>query len=81
MVKKVSWKWEKVDENTVRTKVIGGWLVHTMATLNGKNPTISASMVFVPDRDHEWTLVPPFDPSDPGTVKPKVNPADFEAAK
>ncbi len=56
MRKRFEWQWEKLDKNTKRAKVIRGWLVHTSG---GKSET----MVFVPDLDHEWHILPP--PKDP----------------
>ena len=38
-----------------RIKVIGGWIVlHNFLTKNG----LSESMVFIQDRDHEWSIMP-----------------------
>lgn len=58
----MEWEWENLDEATYRAKVIGGWmLLHTKHTtfLGGKKKDMiqSESMVFLPDRDHEWTIV------------------------
>jgi len=47
---KLDFEWEKLDENTARIKVIGGWL---MLIKDGKN----ATSVFVPDKDHGWMIV------------------------
>jgi len=80
MRKKIEWVWEKLDENTIRAKVIGGWLVNYMITIDnekGKDIGISQSMQFVADRDHEWAIVEPFDPSKTNIEKPKVNATDF----
>lgn len=85
MRKKIEWQWEKLDENTLRAKVIGGWLVNYMITIDnekGKDIGISQSMQFVADRDHEWAIAPVFNPSDAGKPQtPKVNAADFESPK
>lgn len=81
MRKKIEWMWEKLDETTHRAKVIGGWLVrHNTVECTNKRTCISDSMVFLPDRDHEWHIVASFDNSDPG--KQRTVPAsasDFEA--
>ena len=55
-VKRTEWVWEILDEFTKRIKVIGGWIV-----LNGSHTnkgSISESMCFVVDRDHEWMIIP-----------------------
>ena len=77
MLKKIEWSWEKLDEATCRAKVMKGWLVCHCSN-DGKRNTTEA-MVFVSDPEHQWVIVAPFDPSAPGTVKSKVNPADFES--
>jgi hypothetical protein len=80
MRKKIEWQWEKLDNNTLRAKVIGGWLVNYMVTIDnekGKDIGISQSMQFVADRDHEWVIAAPFDPSVTSAAKPKVNADDF----
>lgn len=64
MQKKIVWEWEKLDEFTRRAKVIGGWIVHSHKngiTTKGKESHLlcSESAIFVPDRDHEWTIVSP----------------------
>ena len=56
MRKRFEWQWEELDSHTRRAKVIGGWVVNSYL---GK----AESMVFVPDRDHEWHILPP--PKDP----------------
>ncbi len=61
---KLDWKWEKLDETTYRSKVIGGWLLlHTnsIAITDGKKREAaqSESMVFIADRDHQWFIKPP----------------------
>lgn len=86
MRKRIAWAWEKLDESCYRAKVIGGWIVlHTnsIAITDGKNRSTaqSESMVFLLDRDHEWEIAAPFNPSDPGKVHPKVNALDFAAPK
>lgn len=60
MRKKIEWEWEKLDESTYRAKVIGGWLVKTHNSAEGKhNWAISETVTFIPDRDHEWTISKP----------------------
>lgn len=87
MRKKIEWQWEILDNHddgvgnsstTSRCKVIGGWLTHHAFM---KKNAMSESMTFVPDRDHEWEIAKPFNPSDPGKLHPKVNASDFEAPK
>ena len=56
MRKKFDWGWEKLDEYTYRAKVIGGWLVVNEITSTKGN--CGNAMAFVPDRDHEWMIVP-----------------------
>lgn len=82
MRKKIEWLWEELDKNTRRVKVIGGWIVHhdkhALAQKGKENHILcSESMTFVSDRDHEWAIVEPFDPSKTNIEKPKVNPTDF----
>lgn len=56
MRKKIEWSWEQLDAGTARIKVIGGWIVCSSISHKGH---LALSNVFVPDRDHEWTIVPP----------------------
>ncbi len=86
MRKKIEWQWEKLDESTQRAKVIGGWLVmhfqHTTFTGKNNSQTFQTeSMAFVMDRDHEWAIAAPFDPSVTSKAAPKVNASDFESPK
>lgn len=65
MRKRFEWKWEVLENNpathTKRSKIVGGWLVHHSTVTTKGN--ISESMVFVPDRDHEWHILPPINPN------------------
>jgi hypothetical protein len=71
MRRKMEWEWEILDEFTKRAKVIGGWLIqHGSYTNKG---SITESMVFVPDKDHDWTIVKPIQEK-----KPTVKATDFE---
>lgn len=84
MRKKMEWQWEKLDESTWRAKIIGGWIVlhiKTFAISGSKNysQSQSESMVFVSDRDHEWTIVEPLKEIE--VTKPTVKAADFEPNK
>lgn len=45
---KIKFQWERIDQQTERAKVIGGWIVWSFGS--GDN----GSMVFVPDPKHEW---------------------------
>lgn len=47
---------EKCGSSTHRVRVFGGWLVSNKSIIEDKNQTISESMVFVPDPNHEWTI-------------------------
>jgi hypothetical protein len=64
MRKKMQWQWEMLDECTQRAAVIGGWLILRLGATDvekGKSGKVvfRESMTFVPDRDHEWHIVPP----------------------
>lgn len=52
MRKKIEWVWEVLDETTSRAKVIGGWLIRSRSSQ-------TESMIFLPDRDHEYTIIAP----------------------
>lgn len=84
MRKKIEWNWEKLDGATYRAKVMGGWLVlhtnHTTIIDSKKNKDMvqSESMSFIPDRDHEWTIVTPIQPDAP---KSTVKADDFAPSK
>lgn len=59
---KMQWKWEPLDECTQRVEVFGGWIILRLgATDIEKNKRIQfrETMVFVPDRDHCWTVLQP----------------------
>lgn len=45
-------KWEKIEIDAWRAKVVGGWVLQT---INNQ----SESMVFIPDPNHEWRIEPP----------------------
>lgn len=67
---KFEWEkmWSKEEERvfycaTYRAKVFGGWVVrnwdltmHPYPTATNTNHTVSESMVFVPDPNHEWVI-------------------------
>ena len=50
----IEFKWERVSSDTLRAKVIGGWVVTSEGYSTETGDVISSSMVFVPDPDHEW---------------------------
>lgn len=64
----MNFEWEKVflyaTENgtniTMRAKVIGGWVVNnqsqTIPARRDIEPSLSESMCFVPDVNHEWVI-------------------------
>lgn len=64
MRKKIEWQFEllhkrhegNLQESASRAKVIGGWIVIHTWVIKG---IPSESMVFIPDRDHEWTILQP----------------------
>lgn len=62
MRKKLEHKWESMDSYTARCKVIGGWLINHICQDLIKHKVYSESMVFVADRDHEWTITEPLIP-------------------
>jgi hypothetical protein len=41
----IKFKWERLDGDTFRAKVIGGWIVQSMDT---------GAMVFLSDPEHLW---------------------------
>ena len=59
---KMEWEWETLDECTQRAKVIGGWVLMRLGAVDvekGKKIQFRESLVFIADRDHEWTIVVP----------------------
>lgn len=84
MRKRIEWQWERLDDNTLRAKVIGGWIVRCIGGLlkaevvsvkEAKSLSMSESMIFVADRDHEWNILPPVKVEEP---KQTNKAADFE---
>lgn len=57
MRKHIEWEWEQLDIYTRRAKVIGGWIVNSNFT--DEETYAAESLVFIPDRDHEWTIKQP----------------------
>jgi hypothetical protein len=65
---RIPFKYEKVDDNTERAKVIGGWIVKTTEDVFHVAPDWGdasyfksgwdwrISTCFVPDPNHEWEL-------------------------
>lgn len=74
MVKKVEFKWEQLDENTKRVKVMSGWLI--VHCTKGTKNNFTESMVFLADQHWEWQVLPPIE--DP-EVKKKNLANDFKA--
>lgn len=77
---RINWEWEKLEEKsedgvywfaTYRAKVFGGWIVRTFDLTHVTNTT-SESMVFVPDHNHQWFIMPP-------VVDPKVEQSNLAA--
>ena len=53
--------WEKIDGDTKRLKVPGGWVVRSrfdreILTGHFASMSVSVSQVYVPDSKHEWKL-------------------------
>ena len=75
MRKKIEWQWEKLDDETARARVIGGWLV--LHKTHAKNNS-AESVTFVADRDHEWCVVEPY--SEKVKVLSSLKASDFDPA-
>lgn len=55
----MKFEWEIIDANgyTARAKVVGGWvLCHTAHEWGETEKSISESMVFIPDKEHQWEI-------------------------
>lgn len=53
----MKFEWEKLDNDTRRVKVIGGWIVQTKIFEEGsRGVMISESSVFIPDAEHKWEI-------------------------
>lgn len=63
----MKFEWEKIgggeefSSSTYRIKVFGGWLVNNLTTIethykDGRQLTVTESMVFVPDPEHKWEI-------------------------
>lgn len=85
---KVVWEWEVIEDGTARVKVMGGWIVlrtkQTHATGEFKNKVgvnivNSESMIFIPDKEHAWQIIPPYVDTKPAESKKLA--ADFESPK
>lgn len=46
-------QWENINDYSSRLKVPGGWIVSSVAFYED---TVSKSITFVPDKDHQWFL-------------------------
>ena len=42
--------------NTSRAQILGGWIVKDYNWNKGINETLSTSITFVPDANHEWVI-------------------------
>lgn len=58
MIKRTEWKLEKLDPSSNRVKVYGGWIVNQVF-VDSKEKLITATSVFVPDRESEWQVLQP----------------------
>lgn len=53
-MKKIPFQWEVMDAQTLRAKVLGGWLVRFHGSSGG------VALTVVPDPEHKWDVeVPP----------------------
>jgi hypothetical protein len=60
MRKAFEWKWEQLDVNSARAKVVGGWIVMIIClSYDGKKTGQSSSSVFIEDPHHEWAILQP----------------------
>lgn len=50
---KIPFSWEVIDAQTLRAKVLGGWLVRFHGS------TGSVALTVVPDAEHQWEVVVP----------------------
>jgi hypothetical protein len=50
---KIKWQGEKLDDFTVRFKVIGGWLVRVIDIYE---ESCALTQNFIPDADHKWEI-------------------------
>jgi hypothetical protein len=78
MRKRLEWKWELLDERTARARIIGGWIINHITQDTENRILLSESSIFIPDRDHEWTIVEPF--IEPEVVK-KDMAKDYESSE
>ena len=49
-------RWEKVNENTNRMRVPGGWIVLHFSIMESSYRVIAESMCFVPDPEQLWKI-------------------------
>jgi hypothetical protein len=60
----MKFEWERVDKDTCRAKVFGGWLVKCYETshqYDHRQETFiewgcTSSVTFIPDVNHEWEI-------------------------
>jgi hypothetical protein len=53
----MKFQWEQLDDKTQRAKVVGGWIINTIANRIYKNSiSLSEALVFVPDPDWQWEI-------------------------
>lgn len=53
---KIAFEWEKLDEDTTRAKIIGGWIIYISDHDDETGNPVGACMVFIPDTNHEWKI-------------------------
>ncbi len=72
---RLEWGWEKLDATTSRAMVFGGWIIHHTISdgTNSKPITRSEAMTFVPDRDHQWSILIPVSEEEKNKVKNTVS--------
>lgn len=49
-------EWETIDSNTVRMKVVGGWVVRYQEWDALGTITVAVATCYVPDNKHSWVL-------------------------
>lgn len=52
----MKFEWQRLDTETQRAKVFGGWIVRSHDVDDCNNHYTVESMVFVPDPEHKWKV-------------------------
>ena len=64
---RIEWTWERLDDNTHRAKVFGGWVVKHYSYVETEKKNVvncCESMVYVNDTDHRWHILQPLKESE-----------------